>query len=213
MANTITAQHPDSAWGQPRRADVAVLVRRARAGDQAAWGELIDRFSGLLWGIARLHRLGPTDAADVFQTTWLRFVEHGGRLRHPDHIGAWLATTARRECVRLLHRARTQELVRGLLSLPVDNDGTDLDEGLLRAERAAGLWRACARLSPTDRALLRMLTRDPAPSYAEIAAELNRPLGAIGPTRARCLRRLRRDYELLAAVNDVQQPIPTKGSS
>ena len=193
---TSTAQ-PLPAPDHARRTDVTALVRRASAQDQAAWNELIDRYSGLLWSIARLHRLGPADAADVFQTTWLRLVEHSGALRQPEHVGAWLATTARRECVRLLRRPHHRELATGLFPDLESVDPSELDERLLRAERAASLWQACARLAPSDQALLRMLTLDPAPTYAEIATALNVPIGSIGPTRARCLRRLCREHDLL----------------
>src|SRR3954470_24288197 len=88
-------------------AEVAELVRAAADGDQAAWHGLVDRYNGLVWSVARAHRLSTVDASDVVQTTWLRLVEHLGRLQDPERVGAWLATTARRECLRTLrHSAR-----------------------------------------------------------------------------------------------------------
>ena len=95
--------------------EVAELVRAAAEGDQAAWNGLVDRYNGLVWSVARSHRLALADASDVVQTTWLRLVEHLGRLQDPERVGAWLATTARRESLRALrHSARqipTEELL------------------------------------------------------------------------------------------------------
>ncbi|MDQ1463257.1 MAG: hypothetical protein QOC73_198, partial [Actinomycetota bacterium] len=78
----------------------AELVAAAHAGDSSAWGELVDRYGGLVWAVARGFALSTADASDVSQTTWLRLVEHLGRLREPEHLGGWLATTARHECFK-----------------------------------------------------------------------------------------------------------------
>lgn len=170
--------------------EVAALVRAAAAGDQAAWDRLVERYVGLLWRVARRHRLGDQDARDVVQTTWLRLAEHLDRLERPEYVGAWLATTARNESLRVLRLARRQ------LPMPVDelpDDGVDgrLEAGLLLAERDRKLWAAFAALSERCRTLLELLVADPPPSYEEIGAALGMPVGSIGPTRARCLDRLR----------------------
>src|ERR671914_410286 len=87
--------------------EVGELVRQAASGERAAWESLVRRFEGLVWGVVRSHRLADADAADVFQTTWLRLVEHVEGLRNPDAVGGWLATTARNECLRVLrHQTR-----------------------------------------------------------------------------------------------------------
>jgi RNA polymerase sigma factor (sigma-70 family) len=171
--------------------EVRDLVSAAAAGDRAAWERLVDRFSGLVWSVARSYRLDDVDAADVFQTTWLRLVEHVDALRNPDALAGWLATTTRNECLRMLrHQAR---------QVPTEDDRIPdepvpsmLDAELLTRERDAALWRAFATLSARCQALLRMLASDPAPSYEEISAALDMPVGSIGPTRARCLETLRR---------------------
>ena len=82
---------------------LAELVEAAARGDQRAWNEIVERFQRLVWATARAHRLSSADAADVAQTTWLRLVENLDRIREPEHLGAWLATTARRESIRQLH--------------------------------------------------------------------------------------------------------------
>jgi RNA polymerase sigma factor (sigma-70 family) len=167
-------------------------LHAAAAGDQQAWNALVERHNGLLWAVARSHRLSSADAADVVQTTWLRLVEHLPAIKNPECLGAWLATTARRESLRTLQRgARCQ---------PSDEieqfDATapdEIDARLLRDERDSALWQAFGRLPGRDQALLRMLAADPQPSYEEIGAMLDMPIGSIGPTRGRALDRLRNE--------------------
>src|SRR5690242_16908944 len=89
--------------------DTSALVVRARDGDDAAWARLVERYSGLLWSIARAHGLDDADAGDVVQTSWLRLVERIGALDDPSAAGCWLATTARNEC-RALVRRRARDL-------------------------------------------------------------------------------------------------------
>jgi RNA polymerase sigma factor (sigma-70 family) len=179
-----------------RRNDAVVsrLVRRAAEGDQRAWDELIDEFAGLVWGIARAFRLGDVDAADVSQTTWLRLVENLDRLQDPSRVGAWLATTARRQCIEQLRHASRVSPRGDDLPEPVSTS-PDPDAALLTSERDHALWTALERLPNRDRRLLRMLMADRAPSYAEISAALEMPIGSIGPTRARALERLRREAQ------------------
>jgi len=191
--------------------DTGLLVRSAANGDEAAWRGLVTRFSSLVWAVARAHRLTNADAADVYQTTWLRLAEHIGRIEHPDRVGAWLATAARRECLQSLRSAAktapTDDMDR-LDTTPVVGNPTE--EAVLAAEteredaaRAAAMWRAFSRLSGRCRELLRILMATPPPSYAEVAAALGLPIGSIGPTRARCLQRLR---EEMAGIRDGLSP-------
>lgn len=173
--------------------DTTDLLARARAGDQQAWDALVDRYSGLVWSVARSHRLGSADAADVHQATWLRLVEHLDAIREPERLGSWLATTARRESLAVLRRAGRDLPVGDLLTLePRAADTTGVDDDLLRRERDRHLWRAFGELAGQCQSVLRLLLLDPPPSYAEISAALDIPIGSIGPTRARCLDQLRR---------------------
>jgi RNA polymerase sigma factor (sigma-70 family) len=173
------------------RAAVETLVRTAAAGDQTAFDELVGRFSGLVWSVIRAHRLPEVDAQDVFQTTWLRLVEHLDRLREPRAVGGWLATTARHEALRLLRQAdRVRPTSEDQLDRP-DAVTPDLDATLLRSEQDARLWQAFLGLSERCQALLRVLMADPPPSYEEVSRALDLPVGSIGPTRGRCLTRLR----------------------
>jgi RNA polymerase sigma factor (sigma-70 family) len=170
--------------------DVAQLVRAAAAGDQTAWNQLVERFNGLVWSVVRAHRLSGADASDAVQTTWLRLVENLDRLQDPERVGAWLATTARRECLRTL-RLSTRAVPTETELLPDPGTDTPLDAALLANERDRALWTAFGGLSERCQMLLRILVADPPPSYEEVGAVLDMPIGSIGPTRQRCLERLR----------------------
>jgi len=187
---------PHGATGRLSPDDVAMLVGLAATGDAAAWNELVKEFSGLVWAVARSHRLSTADAADVAQTTWLRLVAHIGDLKDPARLGGWLATTTRRECLHVLRTSGRQIPYGDDLPKP-RSQAPAPDTGLLRTERDATLWQAFGRLGSEDRALLRMLMADPMPSYDEIGTALSMPIGSIGPTRGRCLKRLRQEIELL----------------
>jgi RNA polymerase sigma factor (sigma-70 family) len=191
--------------------DTSKLVRGAADGDEVAWRGLVARFSNLVWAVARAHRLGNADAADVYQTTWLRLAEHIGRIEQPDRVGAWLATAARRECLQSLRMSAKSSPTDDMDRLDITPAvGNPTEEAVLAAEteredaaRAAAMWRAFERLSGRCRELLRILMASPPPSYAEVAAALELPLGSIGPTRARCLQRLR---EEMAGIRDGLSP-------
>src|ERR1700744_914312 len=188
MSVAIEFVPPDSST-QPH---LRIVLAAAAAGDERAWDALLDRFGSMIWAVARAPRLCDADAADVTQATWTALLTHLDQLKDPDRVGAWLATTARRECLRLLGRARSivpygDELPEAEASDEHAVDGLEIDE------RDAALWRSVGRLRDSDQALLRLLIADPAPSYEEISAALDIPIGSIGPTRARALERLRRE--------------------
>ena len=164
------------------------LVAAAAAGDHEAWATLVDRYTSLLWSVARSFRLPEADAADVVQTAWLRLVEHLDGVEDPDRLPGWLATTVRRECLRLVRQA-SHESYAPLAEVADDSPG--LDARVLKDERDAVLWHAFAQLDDFCRQLLRVLMADPPPAYAAVAAALDIPVGSIGPTRARCLSKLR----------------------
>jgi RNA polymerase sigma factor (sigma-70 family) len=179
---------------------ITALVTAASAGDQHAWNGLVREFGGLIWAVARAHRLSDADAADVSQVTWLRLLEHLGQLNDPARVGAWLATTARRECLRVL-----REIERRILygDDEPEHESPDLtpDGALLVSQRETALWRSFSRLRGSDQVLLRLLTADPRPPYEEIAAALEMPIGSIGPTRQRALERLRRELAAQGTLN------------
>jgi RNA polymerase sigma factor (sigma-70 family) len=177
----------------PPRTDVAALVEAAAGGDQQAWNALVDKFAPTVWAIARGHRLNAADAGDVCQTTWLRLVEHLGRLQQPDRVGAWLATTARRESLRVL-RIASRQIPNG-----DDLDGwadsapsVPPDRRVLASERNRQVTELLERLPTRSQLLLRLLSKDSPLSYRDVSETLSMPIGSIGPTRARALDQLRR---------------------
>ena len=181
----IAEQRPDAI-------DVAQLVRRAADGDRRAWERLVDQYARLIWSITGEFRLVESDAADVAQTTWLRLLEHIDRIQYPDRVGSWLAATARNECLRSLAARKRVVLSQDYEEL---HDSAahepEIDERLLAAERAQVVRDALSCLPRRWQRLLEMLMADPPASYADISDELELPIGSIGPTRGRCLARLR----------------------
>jgi RNA polymerase sigma factor (sigma-70 family) len=172
--------------------DVTRMMRRAADGDPSAWEGLVDKYGRLIWSITRNYKLVETDAADVFQITWMKLLEHVNRIDHPDRVGSWLATTARNECLRCLTaRKRLVVADEDVILDHLAEYGADVDEGLLAQERAEGVRAAMELLPWRWRRLMELLMSDPPVSYAEISDELGLPIGSIGPTRARCLARLR----------------------
>lgn len=174
--------------------EVAGLFKSAVAGDQRGWDALVQQFRAMIWAVARAHRLGDADAADVAQATWLRLLEHLEQVNEPARVGGWLATTARRECLRVLRRAKRHVSFGDDAPEQESPDAAPVEE-LLLAERDLALWRSFERLRPSDQSLLRLLMTDPRPGYDEISATLDMPIGSIGPTRARALERLRQELD------------------
>ena len=171
--------------------EAAALVARAARGDETAWARLVEAYTPLLRSIARAHRLDESTASDVVQTAWRQLVQHIGALHDPGHVGAWLATTTRHECLRVLRQAQRER------PTELDHlDGPDLtadplDAALLGSERAVLLRRALSEIPDRCQTLLRVLMASPPPSYREVSRALDMPVGSIGPTRDRCLRKLR----------------------
>jgi RNA polymerase sigma factor (sigma-70 family) len=155
------------------------LVVRALRDDADAWAALVERYTGMLWSIARSYGLSGADSADVTQTAWLRLVERLHLIRNPDSVGAWLAVTAHRESRRTVQRRHreppTQVEQAATAPAHVDYD----------------LRRLLTALPERCRKILRVLAQAPPLSYVEVGAALEIPVGSVGPTRRRCLARLR----------------------
>lgn len=200
----MSDEHPASGPGpsppslDPRALpeDVAALLALSTSGDEAAWHRLVERFSPLLWSVCRSFGLSTADSADVFQLTWLRLLEHLDSIEDPDRLPGWLGTTCRRECLSLLRRNKRAQ--------PSDDDrlfdryspqDAGADKPLLVAERDAALWRAYRQLDQRCQDVLRVLLVEPDGGripYELAAAGLGMPVGSLGPTRGRCLARLRK---------------------
>lgn len=169
--------------------DLTTLVRTASAGGEEAWNEIVDRFAGLVWHVVRSFRLPDAVAEDAVQTTWLRLAEHLDRIRQPDSLAGWLSRTARNECLHAIRLRQREHLVDDSFDPP---DPTSTEEPtVISPDRDAALWAAFATLPDRCQQLLRLLIADPPVPYEVISATLDMPIGSIGPTRARCLQKLR----------------------
>jgi RNA polymerase sigma factor (sigma-70 family) len=174
--------------------ELASLMEAVRANDNNAWADLMRRFERMMRSVARSYRLNEADVDDVLQTVWLRLHEHLDRLRNPNAVAGWLATTTRRESLRLL-QMRTREQLTDDAELLESVDLDRPDAKLLAAERNDVLQRALETLPAHQRRLMVLLVTAPA-DYRQISATLDMPIGSIGPTRARSLTRLGRHREL-----------------
>jgi RNA polymerase sigma factor (sigma-70 family) len=169
----------------------SVLVRAAATGDPRAWEDLVDAYIGLVWSTVRKYRLNESDANDVVQTTWLRLVQNIDRIDDPSRVAGWLATTAGREALRVISQQRRVVLTDDATVF----DGRDQQDAapdayLLSDERDCVVRELFEQLAPRCRELLTMVLADPPLGYDVIADRLNMPIGSIGPTRGRCLKKL-----------------------
>jgi RNA polymerase sigma factor (sigma-70 family) len=172
--------------------DLRALTQAAIAGDQKAWANLYVRYTPLISTVCRQYRLRPSDADDVGQVVWLRLIQHLKGLREPRALPGWIATTTRNEAVRVLRMHQRTE--------PADpsKDGrfdqihsSGFDDHLLIAEQRQVLHNGINNLRPEHRKLLLLLLSEPEVPYQEISRRLGIPVGSIGPTRARCLDKIR----------------------
>jgi RNA polymerase sigma factor (sigma-70 family) len=174
--------------------DIARLVRDAAAGDRQAWEGLVYQYGRLIWSITADFKLMESDAADVVQTTWLRLLEHIDRIEYPDRVGSWLAATARNECLRSLAARKRVVLANDdevQVLTGVAASDPEVDARILSDESAQVVRDALSRLPRRWQHLLELLMADPPVPYTEISDQLGLPIGSIGPTRGRCLARLR----------------------
>jgi RNA polymerase sigma factor (sigma-70 family) len=193
---------------------VIALVARVGDGDQEAWDAIIERYSPLVWNICLRYELNREHIDDVGQSVWLLLVEHIGSLREPGALPGWLATTTKREALRVLRAGRRHEHA----DLPPEDqmspypDAATIEEEIIAAERNAALRAAFTELPPRCRELLSMLASDPPSAYTEVSARLGIPPGSIGPTRARCLERLRRSPHLAGVLSGGAGDVEVSGT-
>lgn len=170
---------------------VTTLLEQAGAGDDAAWADIVDRYSDLLWSITRRCGLPPSHGADVVQTTWLRLSERGGAIREPERLGGWLSTVARREAWRAAARWRRDLPADDVVLTLPDTDAASVEDEVVGRRTVDDLRSAIEQLPSRQRALMCILLSEGEPSYQEIAERTGMPIGSIGPTRARAVARLR----------------------
>jgi len=162
-----------------------------RDGDSRAMDDLVRLMTPVLWHVVRAYGLERTLAEDVIQTTWMQLVRGGRSITESRAIAAWLTTTARREAWRA-----------GKAHGRIDTTDTDALDALLPEQESAEehaatgdqnrrLWAAVRLLADRCQRLLRVIAFEDRPDYTRLAADLAMPVGSIGPTRQRCLAKLR----------------------
>jgi len=184
-AATVPASRP------ARGAQIAGLLDAARSGSDDALGQIVTELSPLLWQVARAAGLDSGDAEDVLQTVWLRLVSHLDGIRSPGGLTAWLVITTKREAWRVRAAGRRQ--------LPADQDwlaalpdqGPGSEDQVIIDDQRRTLWAAIGQLDRRCQELLRIIAFVPRPDYAAVAAKLGMRPGSVGPTRGRCLAKLR----------------------
>ena len=174
----------------PRDGGVAALVEGAARSEADAWEALVRRLGKMVAAIARSHGLNEADVADIAQTVWLRLLEHIDSIRNPERVAGWLATTTRNECMRVWRQRNKVTLLADPNLLDLLADESEPEAKIDTHDRDVQLRAAVATLPTQHQAILGMLMADPAPSYLQVAGELNIPVGSIGPNRQRCLRNL-----------------------
>lgn len=172
----------------------------AADGGHGAWEALVDRFEPMVWSVARGFRLDDATAKDVCQTVWLRLIENIGTIEDPERLPGWLATTTRREALRVT-RARERDIP-SEFEYDVEDPAPSLDEVLIEDEETRAVVRAFKTLDDVCRQLLRLMTIEPALSYEEMSEIMERPVGSLGPTRARCLKKLKSAIARIRDGND-----------
>ncbi|MDQ4093713.1 MAG: sigma-70 family RNA polymerase sigma factor [Actinomycetota bacterium] len=188
--------------------DLEDLVAAARGGCATSWRKIVDRFDDRLWRVARARGLGGPTADDVVQQTWLAAVAHIETLRSAQALGGWLRSILHRECLKAFSLRQREtphiddtELIGTTASRTVvmRTEPRSPEEETLQREERMLVQTAQRRLSRRDQDLLALLVIEPPLPYTEISRRLGMPVGSIGPTRARCLARLRRELATLDA--------------
>ena len=179
---TISAQ---SAMKVEQRKIETALIERCIRGDQEAWHELVNRYQRLVHSIARLLCPAREDVSDIFQQVWLELYQQLPQLRNVEALPGWLSTVTRRRAYALIRSRQGLE--------PIDEDTPDHSEGLRHVEHEHMIERSLDQLPDRCRTLINFLYFDvKEPSYSEISAAMGIPEASIGPTRARCLEKLRK---------------------
>lgn len=181
------------------------LVHRCRTGDDGAWRALVRRYERLVRAVPFRAGLRREESDEVFHETFARLAENIGSLRDPGSVRSWIATTARNlshDQVRTAARTRQSRAPEDRLQYVPDRREAPL-ETLARRESHRLVRRALGRLDARSQRLLSLLfcgPHDRPPSYKTVAGCLGVPVGSIGPTRARCLGRLRAEYQRLESL-------------
>lgn len=174
-----------------RGARIAGLMDAARDGSEDALGQIVTELSPMLWQVARATGLSSRDAEDVLQTAWTQLIAHLHDIRTPAALTKWLVVTTRREAWRVRAACRRQLPASQEWLSELPDSGPGSEEQVIVEDQRRLLWTAVGRLSPRCRELIRIIAFVPRPDYRAVATELGMTTGSVGPTRGRCLAKLR----------------------
>jgi RNA polymerase sigma factor (sigma-70 family) len=182
---------PGPADRSDRNARMADLLDAAKGGSEAALGQITAELSPMLWHVARAAGLAAVDAEDAVQTAWERLLAHLADIRVPQALIGWLVVTTRHEAWRLRSAGRRQRPADQDWLTAIPDQAAGAEEQIVLDEQQRALWRAVGRLSAQCQELLRIVAFIPRPDYQSVSAALGMPVGSIGPTRSRCLQKIR----------------------
>jgi RNA polymerase sigma factor (sigma-70 family) len=177
--------------------DVAQVLAEARSGHPDALADLVRRYTPALWNVARQQGLDRASSEDVVQTAWLRLVRSPSSIRTPQALLSWLITLTRREAWRVAGQSRLEHVSDDVGALAAPEAAPTPEQDLIAREEETALWEAVHQLEPRCQELLRVVAFVHRPDYHAVARALGMPVGSVGPTRGRCLAKLR---ALLAAT-------------
>jgi RNA polymerase sigma factor (sigma-70 family) len=192
----------------------AELIEAARACDEDAWEQIVGRYQPLINGISRRHRLAPDDVNDLSQYVWMQLLDHVHKLREPRALPGWIAATTTHRCYEILRNHKrsvsVDPLVMGRFELAAatarktNGDGpVGVDDDLLRADERRAIRQGLAELTESQQELLSLLVADPPVPYSEISRRMRLPIGSIGPTRARLLKKLKGSIAVRRLIEDL----------
>jgi len=195
-AQEIPAQDVPVPPEELRRRQLGRMLINARAGDRRALDEIVDRLMPLVWNVARAQGLDQELAADVVQSSWVTLLEHLADIRSPEALASWLITVTRREARRVRDGRRRFEFGEPAAFDDLPDPAGDPEQRAADLDQYRCLWRNLRRLNARCQELLRIVAFVDRPDYTAVSKMLRMPRGGIGPTRGRCLTKLR---SLLAA--------------
>ena len=192
----------------------AELIEAARECDEEAWEQIVGRYQPLINAIGRRHRLAPDDLHDLSQHVWMQLLDHIDRLREPRALRGWISATATHRCYEILRSHKRSVTMDPLVIGRFELVGTTrrktngecplgVDDDLLRAEERRAIRQGLAELTESQQELLRLLVADPPVPYYEISRRMRVPIGSIGPTRARLLKKLKGTIAVRRLIEDL----------
>jgi RNA polymerase sigma factor (sigma-70 family) len=190
-ANVHTASSQVNMTVDWQKAPDQTLIEACLQGEEHAWAALIERYSRLIYSIPIRFGFPQMIADEIFQETCLALLEGLHTLQNQDRLSSWLMTVSRRSCIQRMRQKSEVEMEEDWETAVVAND-PPLEKKLIQLEQEHLIYQAIANLEPHCQELITALfLSEPAPSYEEIAQQLDIPLGSIGPYRSRCLKKLR----------------------